>query len=337
MPTSVRPSTLDHRHAPSRAARAPWRGSSGCARSACGSVCDRVAREKSSKRSRSTTVRPTRPAARIRRVTRSTSPTSDGVDGVGRSSAQRPSARCEPIEPRRRPTCTGRGSRLWASAWRCRPDARPSIETSAASASRATSPTVVIPRSCSLPRGHRPDAPEPLDRQRVEEGELAVGRHHQQAVGLGHAARHLGEELRPRDADRDRQADPLAHVAPQPRRDLGGRARDALAARGRRGTPRRSTAPRPAASCRRTPRTPPCSPRSRPTCAARRRSPAGTAGGPAAPPIAVRTPQALRLVAGREHDPAADDHRPAAQARVVSLLDRRVERVEVGVQDRRLA
>ena len=46
---------------------------------------------------------------------------------------ERPRARCDPIERRRRPTCTGRGSRLWARAWRCRPDARPSIETSAAS------------------------------------------------------------------------------------------------------------------------------------------------------------------------------------------------------------
>ena len=45
----------------------------------------------------------------------------------------------------------------------------------------------------------------------------------------------------------------------------------------------------------------------------------------------------LGLVAGGEHDPAADDHRPAAQPRIVALLDRGEERVEVGVQDRRLA
>ena len=44
----------------------------------------------------------------------------------------------------------------------------------------------------------------------------------------------------------------------------------------------------------------------------------------------------LRFVARREHDSRADDHRPAAQARVVSLLDRRVERVDVGVENRRL-
>ena len=45
----------------------------------------------------------------------------------------------------------------------------------------------------------------------------------------------------------------------------------------------------------------------------------------------------LRLVARGEHDAPADDHRPAAQARIVALLDRREERVEIGVEDRRLA
>ena len=45
----------------------------------------------------------------------------------------------------------------------------------------------------------------------------------------------------------------------------------------------------------------------------------------------------LGLVAGGEHHASADDHRPAAQARIVPLLDRREERVEVGVEDRRPA
>ena len=45
----------------------------------------------------------------------------------------------------------------------------------------------------------------------------------------------------------------------------------------------------------------------------------------------------LRLVARREHDAAADDHRAPPQARIVPLLDRREERVEIGVEDRRLA
>ena len=44
----------------------------------------------------------------------------------------------------------------------------------------------------------------------------------------------------------------------------------------------------------------------------------------------------LGLVARREHDPCADDHRPAAQPGIVALLDGRVEGVEVGVEDRRL-
>ena len=43
----------------------------------------------------------------------------------------------------------------------------------------------------------------------------------------------------------------------------------------------------------------------------------------------------LRLVARGQNDTAADDHRLPAQARVVPLLDRREERVRVGVQDRR--
>ena len=189
------------------------------------SVCERVAREKSSKRSRSVDraadpPRGPQPAARGgRRARRATASSAAGDRRL------RPSARCAPIERRRRPTCTGRGSRLCASACSCRPAARPSIETSVASASWATSPTVVIPRAWSLRGGDRADAPEPLDRQRVEEVELAVGRHHEQAVGLGHAARDLGEELGPRDADRDRQADLLAHLAPQPHGDLRRRAR----------------------------------------------------------------------------------------------------------------
>src|SRR6185295_8614523 len=46
--------------------------------------------------------------------------------------------------------------------------------------------------------GLRPDTPEPLDRQRVEELQLSVGRDHEQAVWLRDAARHLGEFHRAR-------------------------------------------------------------------------------------------------------------------------------------------
>jgi hypothetical protein len=85
-----------------------------------GSVCERVAREKSSKRRRSTTVRPMQPAARIRRVTRSTRVIATASIASG-DLGDRPSARCEPIDRRRRRRWTGRGSRLWARVWRCRP------------------------------------------------------------------------------------------------------------------------------------------------------------------------------------------------------------------------
>jgi hypothetical protein len=42
----------------------------------------------------------------------------------------------------------------------------------------------------------------------------------------------------------------------------------------------------------------------------------------------------LGLVAGREHDTRTHDHGAAAQAWVVSLLNRREERVDVRVQNR---
>ena len=249
---------------------------------------------------------------------------------------ERPSARCDPIEPPpaadlHRPGIAVVGERVEVPARRPAEhrDERRLGELGDLADGRD-------PPVAELVGGHRPDAPEPLDRERVEEGQLAVGRHHQQAVGLGHAARHLGEELRPGHADRDGQADPLADLAPQPHGDLGRRARDPPQPARRRGTPRRSTAPRPAASCLRTPRTPPCSPRSRPTCAARPRSPAGTGGGPALrpSPCGRRTPWPRSWPPARRPPPTITG-RPA-QARIVSLLDRRVERVEVGVQDRRL-
>jgi len=47
------------------------------------------------------------------------------------------------------------------------------------------------------------DSPQPLDRERVEEPELIVRRHEEQAIRLRDRARHLGEELRPGDPDGD--------------------------------------------------------------------------------------------------------------------------------------
>ena len=139
-------------------------------RSRCGSVCERVAREKSSKRRRSTTVRPTRPArahagaSRGRRARRGSASMSAGDRGRAAERALR--ADRAPAAAALRPAA-GRG------CGRARADAGPTRARASrrarSSASRATSPTVVMPRSCSLPRRHRADAPEPLDRQRVEE------------------------------------------------------------------------------------------------------------------------------------------------------------------------
>ena len=77
-----------------------------------------------------------------------------------------------------------------------------------------------------LGRRGGPDAPQPLDRQRVQEIQLTVGRYHQQAVGFGDAAGHLGEELGPCDPHRHGQADAFEHVRAKSNGDLGGRARD---------------------------------------------------------------------------------------------------------------
>jgi len=169
----------------------------------------------------------------------------------------------------------------------------------------------------------------------VQERQLAAGRHHEQAVGLGHPAGHLGQELGCGDADRDRQADSLAHVAPQSRGDLARRAGDPRhpadieerlvdrqsldhrsrlvehiehrpARRGVRGHPRLD----------------------------HDRLRAQSPGLPAA----HRATNAARpgLVARGEHDPRPDDDGARAQARIVALLDRREEGVEIGVQDRGL-
>ena len=103
-----------------------------------------------------------------------------------------------------------------------RPAARPSIRTSAASPSRATCPTVVTDCSRSFAAVTGPTPHSASTGERMQELQLAVDRHHQQAVGLGHPAGHLGEELRPGDPDRDRQADPVEDVSAQPHGDLRG-------------------------------------------------------------------------------------------------------------------
>ena len=101
-----------------------------------------------------------------------------------------------------------------------------------------------------LGRGLGADAPDPLDRQRVQERELAIGRHHEQPVRLRHRTGDLGEELRAGDPDADRQVDAFPHLLAQPDRDLRPACRRSAAGRRRRGTPRRPRSPRRTAWCR---------------------------------------------------------------------------------------
>ena len=184
------------------------------------------------------------------------------------------------------------GSRLWARAWRWRPAAGPSIATSAASASARDVAHGEMPRAWSFSAVTGPTPHSRSTGSGCRNVELAVRRHDEQPVGLGHRARHLGEELGAGDADGDRQADPSRTSRRSRDGDLAGRARRPAAARRRRGTPRRSRGPRPAASCRRRPRTPPCWPRCTPPSAAATTTASGTAAGPARrpSPCARRTP-----------------------------------------------
>jgi hypothetical protein len=184
--------------------------------------------------------------------------------------------------------------------------------------------------------GGRADAPQPLHRERVQEGQLVLGRHHEQAVGLGHRAGHLGQRPGARHADGDRQADALADLAAQAHRDLLGRARDPLqpADVEERLVDRQLLDPRRGLREDLEHR----SARFHVRLELRRHDDRLRAQTPGLPGP-HRRPDAVRagLVAGREHDPRPHDHGLAEQPRVVALGDRREEGIEVGVQDRRLA
>ena len=187
-----------------------------------------------------------------------------------------------------------------------------------------------------LPRGHGPDAPQSLDRQSVQECELALDRNDEQTVGLGDATGYLRQELRSCHAHRDADPHPLEHVSTQVHRDLGRRAGDPAQPADvqerlvdgepldvRRGVVEDGEHRLARLAVGLHPRLDDDRLRAQASrlCLAHRR------------PHAVR----LRLVAGREYDASPDDHGATAQCWVVALLDRRVEGVSVGVQDRAVA
>ncbi len=184
-----------------------------------------------------------------------------------------------------------------------------------------------------LLRRDLPDTPQPLDRQRVQEPELVVDRDDEQAVGLRHAARHLRQELRARDADGHRDPDALTDLRAQACGDLSGRAGDPPqpadvqerfvdreAFHERRGVTEHVEHRVAGFAVRLHPR------------ANDDRLRAEAPG----LDLAHRRVDAERLgfVARGEHDPAADDHGLAAERGIVALFDRRVEGVGVRMQDR---
>ena len=280
-------------------------------------------------------MRPARPAVRIRRVTRSTSPTTTASSASG-DRGERPSARCAPNERRRRRTRTGRGSRLWASAWRCRPAAGPSSETSAASPSAATWPTVASPSLVQLAprsRGRRPRAARPA----AGAGTPARRRPGPRAARRAWPPRSppwpgtwcvatptvIGRPTRSRTSRRRRTAISVGvpEIRRSPRTSRKASSIDSPSTSG--AVSLEDVEHRPAGlDVGRPPRRHDHGLRAQPPRLAPRPSPRGRRR-----PWPRSSPPA---------PPRPDDDRPAAQAGIVALLDRREERVEVGVQDRRL-
>ena len=248
---------------------------------ASGSVRDRVTRARSSNRSRSVTVRHARFALRMRRPTRSTSPTSTASSSASERCRGRQPERV--LRPDRAPPRPGLHPPRVAVV-------RERVQLAPGRPAEHLHERRLVQRGdlrhppdpvrVQLARRRRPDAPEPLDGQRVEELQLLAGRDLEQPVRLADRARDLGEELRRRDPDGDRQPDLLAHPRAQPLGDLAAACPRCAPSRARRGTPRRATAPRPRARCRGRSRRRPCSPRSRPPTARGPRSRRGTGASP---------------------------------------------------------
>ena len=200
-----------------------------------------------------------------------------------------------------------------------------------------TSTSRSMPRSRSRCGGHRPDAPQRVDRQLLQKRLDALGRDHRQAVRLLPARRDLREELVRRDAGRRRQSRLLADRRLQPLRDVMPS-----------GSPQAFSVTSRYAS----------SSDSGSTSGVTARKIANTACEAARYLLEVRPDddelraephgarhrhrrahaERARLVARRRDDAAlvgvaADGDRLAAQRRVVALLDGRVEGVHVDVED----
>ena len=178
----------------------------------------------------------------------------------------------------------------------------------------------------------RTDAPHEADGQRVEERPLVGRLDHDQPVRFGHLRRDLGEVLGARRADRDRQPDLVAHPGSDPPPDDIGLAeqahgpgdveegfvdRDPLDEWREVVEHRHDLVAQPLVL--------------REVAADEREVGAQLLGPPTRHPSLHS--EFLGLVRRRQHHAASDGDRPAAQVGLQHLLDRRVERVEVGVKD----
>ena len=160
----------------------------------------------------------------------------------------RPSADCAPTERARRWVRIARGSWFQASAASFSP-AR-TAEQAGCQRPRRALRQLADGGDAALGEsrpGRRTDAPHQLDRQIVQEGELGPGIDDHQPVGLGDLRGDLGEVLRARHADGDRQSRARrARGGGSPRRSRPAGRRDACSPRHRR-TLRRSRSAPPAA------------------------------------------------------------------------------------------
>ena len=207
------------------------------------------------------------------------------------------------------------------------------MSTSSCGRHRRQLADLVMPWRCSFSAVTAADAPHPLHRQRVQERQLASGATTSRPSGLATPLATLARNFV--------RATPTVIGSPTSAR-IAARSRAAIW----RGVPAKCSIP-PHVQERLVDRQPfdgrrnssntrrrPCWLRSRPTSGARRRPPAGTAGGPRGRPW----PCARRRRGPRSWPKARPLLRRSPGARaggVVALLDRGVERVQVGVEDAR--
>ena len=233
---------------------------------------------------------------------------------------------------------TGRGSIAFACSHSARPDGPSRRSSSSGSRARDVADGLEAHASPARARSSGPRPTGATTGSGARNAAPPSGGTSQLAVRLGQVGGDLGDQLDARDAGRRGQPDLVGDARAQPPGDLGGRAEQLP----RRGHVQERLVERQRLDQRRH-RAAGC--RTRARWRRRRRRGAGgttTASGARrsarAIGIALRTPNGRTSYEAASTTPrracAADDDRAAAQGGVVALLDGRVERVHVQVEDR---